>query len=1374
MPSLSIPPTPSAGASPPAGSTCSIMDVGASAAAVTVQPTPPSITAPTSLEYPTQTDSVAPSETMLDSAPSSTVERAATDQPTHRTTPSGNCEMTVDANDDDDTTATSNGAASSNSNSNSNSHSGALARSLSIPAFPSPSRTNSSAGGGGSSLNETLGHSPPASSPTHSTPSKRSKVGNSNGIGGGAGGHSRSAHASPASAPVSASKGDGDGSQTPSALALTAPAVAVGTPQSYVRTSSSSSSQQQQQQQQQAAQSSYQHQPTKRRNSTSTVLQQLHGNGNGNGTKPPTYPSTPSTPVMNGRNGGARNGHGHGSTHHSSPSSSESTPPTTPPMVPCKTPGGTATPSGALPMNLMLMPRAQTVPRTPALAPERSINITDSHGRIVRQVSIGGGNSGEKGGNNGVNGNGTDVVERSSMEAEAQRLKSVEQVVLPPPATSSSVHTPTQRSLSQQSKHPHHYQHSPVGTPSTPRERSMRDSQSTQNHHHQHNHQRGGSRPPSIVLPNKGPGSTIHVAPITPVKHLVKLSSMSSLASLVSTTPAPPPKSNHQTTPNMSSISVAASSNGSTSRDISPTMSPVLGPRGVLRASAPSSPMSSPLNCMIRPPQPPLPAPQTVPPTYLILDIDETIHINAHAPCAMMNERGLDLYQRIISSHAKYRHVSYQAKSNLTKILQAALQAKRTVEEKTGALLNALQEANIQAPHANNIRIFGLTARFTHMANTTRKELLKLGIDLEKSSPFTHGVRKKWAMTHPPPHTRTSSPQPDSAAGTGTGNGQNRSATPSPILHGINGHNGSSMSTLSLPSSLSALHPSPSAQEAPLPPDVTWSDSPIHGTDARYVSGVIYTNACEKGPVLARFLKFLWNLIEEENVEIVSNNMKIMSEYQTAVQAANAHASANANTNASGSGSVMHGSPKRSGDSSPLLGGSSLMGGSGNGVGGVGSNLRNATTTSSTPPEPSTPTSPYPMTLLAAASQSAQSRAQTQAQAQAQAQSQLHGNETPKQQHQQQQQRRNSKSASYLALPPPIPLQQPQQGSENGGSVASPGSRRSSTPPSPSLSPLSPPRAASPAGSSSATQQQQLQQQPQQPQQLQAISMLPTRLIFIDDRLQNCLSVYEYLSGATLFDSYYNDQSKRNRWNHVPKALEVYTCHYCPVELAAVAPTNQTHADAAATAAAAARAAAASSPTSAATDTIREMELIEYQIHHFLTTTEILSDPVGKTALLKSRQEEGERLKKGQMQEQQECRTSHQKMGGGVICVDGQQQQQQVKPSSPSTRKGEWTRKLKQELQMMGADDADVHASTKAAQSNRSSSAMSDDGADSIDKTTCTSSAAVAPAPDQDQDSSMDSTASPTSTSTAPASSDLMVDSMMASTPRDERVAVQS
>jgi hypothetical protein len=131
------------------------------------------------------------------------------------------------------------------------------------------------------------------------------------------------------------------------------------------------------------------------------------------------------------------------------------------------------------------------------------------------------------------------------------------------------------------------------------------------------------------------------------------------------------------------------------------------------------------------------------------------------------------------------------------------------------------------------------------------------------------------------------------------------------------------------------------------------------------------------------------------------------------------------------------------------------------------------------------------------------------------------------------------------------------------------------------------------------------------------ISPLPTRIIFIDDRLQNCFSVYESLSSLSLFDKFYNlpYNDKKRQHNHLPSALELYTCHYQPAVLCHNIPTSTQ------TGSVQAALSQQHNPNDSP-----DFELIETQIHHFLTHGEILRDPDGHAMIKKIRAEQREKL----------------------------------------------------------------------------------------------------------------------------------------------------
>jgi hypothetical protein len=462
--------------------------------------------------------------------------------------------------------------------------------------------------------------------------------------------------------------------------------------------------------------------------------------------KPPAYPSIPGTPSMTGRSVPINVGSG-------SKSSSQFGNGPTPP--------GTPQQDAALPR--VIVPNSGM---TPALAPERSITVSTSHGQMH--------------------------IDARSM---GDHMDGVDEVVLPPQAAPEGKQSKSKsRSMAAAAAH-------------TPKSAGPAVSGG---HHHSDHHGTSGSAS-ATASPHSAPSQ---MTTVVPVKHLVKLSSLSSLSSLITPAPASPTVSG---SPSPQSIG----------------QSPTHAPSPVQLGDSPMSGRSM-QSAASR-----LKAPAGLPPTLIILDIDETVHVNAHSPCLMMCEKGLEMYQKIISSHANYRQVSYAAKSSLTKTLQAALQSKRTVESHTAELLNTLQASNYSvngAPPANNIRIFGLTARFSHMAATTRKELLKLNIDLEKSSPFPMSIRKKVALQNgyiPGSCQAGQGGSPSHSPMT-----SDRSLTPSPVLTSSAVPSGSSpggMSTLHL----NGLKPTLNGPVEEYWPDVSWTDHPSHGTDAKYSQGVI-------------------------------------------------------------------------------------------------------------------------------------------------------------------------------------------------------------------------------------------------------------------------------------------------------------------------------------------------------------------------------------------------------------------------------------------------------------------------------------------------------------------------------------------------------
>jgi hypothetical protein len=316
------------------------------------------------------------------------------------------------------------------------------------------------------------------------------------------------------------------------------------------------------------------------------------------------------------------------------------------------------------------------------------------------------------------------------------------------------------------------------------------------------------------------------------------------------------------------------------------------------------------------------------------------------------------------------------------------------------------------------------------------------------------------------------------------------------------------------------------AAQQPYVPDVSWVDHPSFGTDARYQSGVIYTNASDKGPVLSRFLEFLWQSIEEDNHDVLAQNAATLAAYERAMQTYHASVAqavaqqqqvthkqqlpshspslddlagqfACSSTGAvgggggTGAGAGAASASSDSGNPSPSSS-HSLLHTVSNPIP-IHGQVATATTAGATGAHPTPLATPSPpdanMSLLQAASQVAQQRVKGV------------GGGAP----QMSGARRVSRTTDHL-LPP------------SSMSIHGDGVGLAQSPPKLSSAFATSPAASSVIQSASAVPSVL---------RLHALSLLPTRLIFIDDRLQNCFSVYESLSAATLFDAYYNHQHKR-------------------------------------------------------------------------------------------------------------------------------------------------------------------------------------------------------------------------------------------------------
>ena len=124
---------------------------------------------------------------------------------------------------------------------------------------------------------------------------------------------------------------------------------------------------------------------------------------------------------------------------------------------------------------------------------------------------------------------------------------------------------------------------------------------------------------------------------------------------------------------------------------------------------------------------------------YLVLDLDETVYIGLYAPCAMIKEKGLARYQHLLSSSPRYKHIRFDEKTKMTRMLQAAVSSKRAMESDTVQTIRTLQQRGVQ--------LFALTARFSSMAATTQRELSTLGLDFSLTSPFPSGRILRDEMT---------------------------------------------------------------------------------------------------------------------------------------------------------------------------------------------------------------------------------------------------------------------------------------------------------------------------------------------------------------------------------------------------------------------------------------------------------------------------------------------------------------------------------------------------------------------------------------------------------------------------------------------------
>ena len=350
--------------------------------------------------------------------------------------------------------------------------------------------------------------------------------------------------------------------------------------------------------------------------------------------KPPTYPSNPNTPSMLGRSlplnigsgsggsggGGGGNNSRRGSYSHSHTSGGLL-------AVPSSVHGGgggsqgpSLTPPGTpqvLPVPRSMLPQS---PLTPALGPNHTIAVATKDG--MRRVGV-------------------------SPRQLGQYMSEVDNMALPPQAAPNhqqqhhhqqhNNHAHGHRGNNHNNHSHHHHGHnahqSAAQSPSAkPQQQHARTASPAASQSQQPQQQQQAPSPtqssqasPKQSSPRVHAHSpAFHHAPVTPVKHLVKLSSLSSLSTLIA-----PVASAAAAAATASATTPASASSPRSSPRSPPTASPVSSPRASPTHSA-RSPALSPRQAPVL-----LPAPPALPPTYIILDIDETIHINAHAPVSV-------------------------------------------------------------------------------------------------------------------------------------------------------------------------------------------------------------------------------------------------------------------------------------------------------------------------------------------------------------------------------------------------------------------------------------------------------------------------------------------------------------------------------------------------------------------------------------------------------------------------------------------------------------------------------------------------------------------------------------------------------------------
>lgn len=111
--------------------------------------------------------------------------------------------------------------------------------------------------------------------------------------------------------------------------------------------------------------------------------------------------------------------------------------------------------------------------------------------------------------------------------------------------------------------------------------------------------------------------------------------------------------------------------------------------------------------------------------SYVVLDIDETLIVHGTYPCMLLTSQGL-----LTLNHAleRFESAHNSTRSYISKIFQKSLHDRDLCEPETAEIIKELQD--------KGVHVFGLTSRFSNSAEATRRELVKMGIDFNATSPF--------------------------------------------------------------------------------------------------------------------------------------------------------------------------------------------------------------------------------------------------------------------------------------------------------------------------------------------------------------------------------------------------------------------------------------------------------------------------------------------------------------------------------------------------------------------------------------------------------------------------------------------------------------